>query len=276
MPQRAEIATAMIGVGLLALAALLGLRLVWMLARFRGVAVFCILVGVVAAASFTRAATEAAPAPPTPESSLAQGCTEVNLSVEGCTSAIESGLWSDAQLAWAFNNRGLSYAAKGALLDALRDYGRAIELAPDHPAAWMNRGNAHAVLGDLLAALADHNKALELAPENASVWHNRGVTHEELGEHENALADYRKAIELDPTHRGSHIGLATANCKLSRVKASSAARLRLVEQGLVPAVEMQEILQREGFYRGPIDGIFGKGSRAALRAWTRKGCLAHA
>ena len=36
------------------------------------------------------------------------------------------------------------------------------------------------------------------------------------------------------------------------------------------------LLQAEGFYKGAIDGLFGKGSRAALWAWTRNGCLAGA
>lgn len=266
----------MIGMGLLALAALIGLRLVWMLARFRGLAVFCLMVGVVAIASYSRAATEVASEDASDEAVLVRACSDAATGIEACTAAIESGRWHGDTLAWAFNNRGLAQARRGALLEALADYGRAILLAPEHPAAWLNRGNAHSVLGDLHAALRDHEQALALDQQNASAWHNRGVTHEELGEHKKALSDYRKAISLDPEHRGSHVGMATANCKLSRVNASSAARLALVEKGLIPAIEMQELLQREGFYRGPIDGIFGKGSRAALRAWTRKGCLAHA
>lgn len=266
----------MIGIGVLALAVLIGLRLVWRLARFRGVAVFCLMVGIVAVASYSRAATGVASEDTSDEAVLVRACSDGATGIEACTAAIESGRWQGGNLAWAFNNRGLAQARRGAMLQALADYDRAIALAPDHPAAWLNRGNAHSVLGDLHAALRDHEQALALDPQNASAWHNRGVTHEELGEHEKALSDYRKAISLDPEHRGSHVGMATANCKLSRVNASSAARLALVEKGLIPAIEMQELLQREGFYRGPIDGIFGKGSRAALRAWTRKGCLAHA
>lgn len=273
----------MIGIGFLVLGLLIGLRLVWMVLRHRGITLFVALIGLVAIESFARAATkdttsnETAPAAQrTAPTDPVLACQTRQTAIAACTAAIDSGTWHGAELAWAYNNRGIAHAARGDALKALADYSKAIELAPGDASAWSNRGSLHATLGDLHAALADHEKALELAPANASAWHNRGVDHEELGQHSKALQDYRKAIELDPGHRGSHIGLATAACKLGRIKASVAARLALIDKGLITAVEMQQILQQDGFYKGPLDGLFGKGSRAALRAWTRKGCLAQA
>ena len=49
-----------------------------------------------------------------------------------------------------------------------------------------------------------------------------------------------------------------------------------MEKGLVEPVALQSILKRDGFYKGPLDGLIGKGSRAALRAWTRAGCRSNA
>lgn len=217
-------------------------------------------------------AVESAPADAPPDPVVA-GCLARDTARDICSAAIDSGRWQGRDLAWAYNNRGLAHATAGAYLLAIDDYTQALTLDPAHLGALMNRGNAHAVLGDMLPALADHEAATALAPDRAAAWHNLAVTLEQLGRHKDALAAYRKAIKLEPRHRGAQTGLATANCKLSRIKASSEARLALVTKGLVPATEMQEILQRAGFYRGPIDGIFGRGSRAALRAWTRKGCL---
>lgn len=177
---------------------------------------------------------------------------------------------------WALNNRGLIRAGRGDYLGAIADYTEALKRTPDFAPALSNRGNAHAALGDMLSALVDHSRAIELDPGYVAAWHNRGVDHEELGQYREALADYRQVLTLAPGHKGSHIGLATANCKLGKVKTSARARLTAIEKGLLDAVEMQELLKAEGFYSGPIDGIFGKGSRAALRAWTRKGCLAAA
>ena len=205
---------------------------------------------------------------------LCKRTIEPELAVPACSAVIENS--ADGEQVWALNNRGLAHAARGDYLRAIADYDRALELMPDHAPTLSNRGNAHAVLGDMLKALADHDRAVALDPGYVAAWHNRGVDHEELGQYRNALKDYRKAISLAPDHRGSHVGLATANCKLGRVKASAEARLAAIRKGLLDPTEMQELLQAEGFYKGPIDGLFGKGSRAALWAWTRQGCLAAA
>ena len=265
----------MIGVGVLFLCLLAALRLLWTAARHRGLTAFCAVVGVVAIESFARAeapATRADPARPAPETIAA--CQNANTALKACAALISGN--DEALKAWALNQRGIAHAMKGAALDAIADFTKAIELMPEDATAWSNRGTVYARLGDLLPALSDHQRALDLAPEKASAWHNRGVDHEEMGEHKKALADYAKAIDLDPGHIGSHVGLATANCKLGRVKASAAARLALIDKGLMKAIALQQILKDEGFYKGPLDGKFGKGSRSALRAWTRKGCLAHA
>jgi len=65
---------------------------------------------------------------------------------------------------------------------------------------------------------------------------------------------------------------AAAYCALGEVEASVEDRLRLLELGRFSARELQEFLKDRGFYEAAIDGIFGRGSRAALRAWTEAGC----
>ena len=205
-----------------------------------------------------------------------QDISQPTTAVTACKAAIDSGTWTGRDAAWAWNNLGLALAAERRFLAAISAYSKALELDPDNVAALGNRGNARAALGDMIPALADHSRVVELDPKNASAWHNRGADHEDMGQYKNALADYNQAIALDPAHVGAHIGRATANCKMGRVKTSAQARLDAVSKGLIDATELQVQLQKEGFYRGKIDGVFGKGSRAALRAWTRKGCLAPA
>lgn len=196
--------------------------------------------------------------------------------IAACTSILDDRGSDAASRSRALNNRGLALAAGGDHLRAIEDFDAALVLDPTLAAAHSNRGNSHAALGDMLKALADHDRAIDLDPEYVAAWHNRGVDHEELGNYRKALEDYRKTLTLAPDHRGSHIGLATASCKLGRIKASAEARLIAIRKGLIAPKDMQRLLQAEGFYRGPIDGLFGKGSRAALRAWTRKGCLSAA
>lgn len=266
----------MIGIGLFVIFLLLGLRVAWHLLRLRGLGIFVAMVGIVAYAAIGRAGVTSVEPETTPTADLVTACQQVETGLEACTRAIESTHWPEDELSWAYNNRGLAYAATGDLLNAIKDHSKAIELSPEDPAGWTNRGNAHATLGDLIAALADHQKAVELAPDLASTWHNRGVDYEDLGEHRKALEDYRRALTLDPRHVGSHLGIATANCKLSRVNAAVKARLAMLDKGLTDPLTLQRQLKQDGFYAGPLDGLFGKGSRAALRAWIRRGCLAQA
>lgn len=190
-----------------------------------------------------------------------------------CRAALDSGAWPGKDGAWAWNNLGLALMAQRRWLAAIEAFDAALVAVPEYAPALSNRGNVHAALGDMQRALADHSRAVELDPSYVAALHNRAVDHEEMGNHRAALADYRAVIKLDPAHAGARIGLASASCKLGRVKASAKARLEAVNGGYIDAVAMQELLKRSGFYRGPIDGIFGKGSRAALRAWTRRGCL---
>jgi len=55
----------------------------------------------------------------------------------------------------SYNNRGLTYAAKGDRDRAIADYSTAIRLAPDDPAAFLNRGLIYAARDDLGRAIAD-------------------------------------------------------------------------------------------------------------------------
>lgn len=207
---------------------------------------------------------------------LVASCTGLALPEQAeraCQTAIQSGVWQGAEQAWAWNNLGLARAARGDLLRAISAYSRALRLRPDYAPALSNRGNAHAALGDMEPALADHTRATEIDPDYTAAWHNRAVDLEELGRYREALDGYRRVLKLDPAHPGAHVGLATAACKLGRIKSAAEARIRAVAKGHIDPKQLQGLLQARGFYKGAIDGIFGKGSRRAVWAWTRAGCL---
>ena len=48
---------------------------------------------------------------------------------------------------------------------AIESFSKAIELNPEHAAAYTHRGCAYAMTGELDKALIDHNKAIALDPE---------------------------------------------------------------------------------------------------------------
>jgi lipoprotein NlpI len=87
--------------------------------------------------------------------------------IAACTRAINSGRWSGADLAWAYNNRGYAYQAKGDNDRAIADYTQAIQINPKYMYAYFDRGLANLFAGALPKALADLNQASALNPKYA-------------------------------------------------------------------------------------------------------------
>src|SRR3989344_6946387 len=101
--------------------------------------------------------------------------TSGDVRIAACTRAIESGRWQGANLALAYNNRGIAKRAKGDLNGAIADYNRALELDPRHANAYINRGYAKQVRGDHDGAITDYNRALKFDPQYALAYNNRGL-----------------------------------------------------------------------------------------------------
>ena len=70
----------------------------------------------------------------------------------------------DPKFAFAYNNRGFSYARKGDLDRAISDFGEAIRLDPRYVLAYINRGGTWYDKGDYYRAIADFDQALQLNP----------------------------------------------------------------------------------------------------------------
>ncbi len=203
------------------------------------------------------------------------GCiqeSDVILRIESCTRIIKSGDLSGADLSWAFINRGLAYEQVRRPERALGDYNTALLLNPDDAVGFNNRGNVLAKMGDLEGAVADHTRAIELDPDYVEAYYNRGADFEELGDLEAALRDYSRALEQDPDYTLARVSRAAAHCALGQVEPAVTDQLALLEEGHFTAEQMQQYLQERGFYRGAIDGIFGRGSQGALREWVSAGC----
>lgn len=94
----------------------------------------------------------------------------------------------------AYNNRGGIHHDQGNLEAALKDYDRAIALAPEWPMAYNNRGVTRKAKGDLQGALRDYTKALELRPAFALAYANRARVYNELRQYEKARQDIGKSI----------------------------------------------------------------------------------
>ena len=96
----------------------------------------------------------------------------------------------------AFSNRGFVYLSTKLFGQAVKDFNRAIQLAPNNSWNYIYRAQCLRST-DKAAALADFNKAVELAPNAIYVYSERGKFFEDEKDFSKALEDYTRAIELD-------------------------------------------------------------------------------
>lgn len=180
---------------------------------------------------------------------------------------------STMNIAWAFINRALAYERIGRPERALGDYNTAVLLDPTNAVGFNNRGNLLAQeMNDLEGALADHTRAIEIDPGYAQAFFNRGLDNEELGRIDAAIVDFGRALEADPTDLRPLVSRSGLLCRVGRAGESLADHLLLLERGHFRPEQLQEYLAGKGFYTARVDGIFGRGSQAALRAWIEAKC----
>lgn len=97
----------------------------------------------------------------------------------------------------AWNNRAVARVRLGDLNGAVRDYNRAIELAPTDGELYFNRGNALVAAGQYREAILDYDRAIQLVPSYARAIFNRGTAYALAGQPDAARRDWRAAIQLE-------------------------------------------------------------------------------
>ncbi|MFN8288589.1 MAG: tetratricopeptide repeat protein [Chitinophagales bacterium] len=112
------------------------------------------------------------------------------------------------QLAIAFAQRAFDNTGKISIQDVLRDYDKAIELAPNYSLAYFNRGIIYSNIKMPEIALQDYNRAIELGFTLPDVYNNRGSAHFELDDFENAMKDYLEAIRLKSDFASPYYNIA--------------------------------------------------------------------
>ena len=104
--------------------------------------------------------------------------------------------------AGAFHNRGLAFAAKGNLDQAISDISAGIRLDPQRAYRWQERGELYARQDKYQQAIADISEAIRIDPTpRAFRFHNRAQAYRGLGDLTRAIADFDEAIGLDPLAR---------------------------------------------------------------------------
>ena len=119
--------------------------------------------------------------------------------VRACSIAIDSKAFKGMQLAGLHVNRANAYDANGDKGSALKDYNRALELAPDNAGIYYNRGVLFVTQENYDSALKDYNAALRIDPTYVAALSNRGRLYAFTHNNSAALADYSQAIRLEPS-----------------------------------------------------------------------------
>lgn len=126
-------------------------------------------------------------------------------------------------------------AAAGEPAAAEAAYRQALELAPDHAAAWNNLGNILMLDGRCVAAAACYDAALTHGLIHPLAFYNRGTARRRTGDRDGAAADFARALALQPDYAEAWNNLA--NLRRYDMQRAAAARGYLRALRLKPAWE---------------------------------------
>lgn len=151
----------------------------------------------------------------------------------GCTALIDGRSFKGMVLGTIYLNRGLAYKNMGQNDRALKEYNRAVELAPRFPLCYINRAAVYYEAGKFDLALTDAAKAIELNPKATLGYYNHGNTLLKQGKNAEAMADFDKAVALDPKYGPAYNN--RANVKLTLKDYDGAIADATMAIKLVPA-----------------------------------------
>ncbi|MBD2068662.1 tetratricopeptide repeat protein [Leptolyngbya sp. FACHB-671] len=118
--------------------------------------------------------------------------------LDQAVSDYEQALQLNRNLSEAYNNLGIAFAKQDNYERTIENYNQAIELAPNDALAYNNRGNVYFNQADYEQAIQDYTQAISLNSNYAEAYYNRGNAYLAVGDYKQAIVDYNKAIELNP------------------------------------------------------------------------------
>ena len=139
----------------------------------------------------------------------------LNKAIEDFTKAIQINQVSHNKLKAIFNpdadvtdllytSRAFVYNELKKYDEAIEDYNKAIELAPDNAKIYDERGLIYDKLEKYDEAINDFTKAIQIAPNSSKFYRSRGSSYGALGKYDEAIGDFTKAIQLDPNDKESY------------------------------------------------------------------------
>jgi len=120
-------------------------------------------------------------------------------------------------------NYGLSLMRAGKVDEGIAELEKAQKQDPSIPHTWFNLGIAYKNASRYADAIVQLEKMVELVPDEAISHYNLGVLYKLEGQNEKALHHFERAAELDPNLAGPHFQLATAYRQAKRAEEAKKA-----------------------------------------------------
>lgn len=116
--------------------------------------------------------------------------------IQICSRVIEKGGLNRKDRSITVSNRGLGYLQLQRYDEAIRDCDEAIRIDPNNAFAFDQRGEAWRAKGDIKRALADFKQALRIDPNFSAALLNLGITYEEDGDVNGARSNYEQVLRM--------------------------------------------------------------------------------
>src|ERR1700722_1578977 len=113
-----------------------------------------------------------------------------------------------AQSAAQYRQRGIELSQARSWDQAIANYQKSLELAPDDPLTHYNLALTLEHKGDQKQAVQEFEAALRLKPNWAEAHYGLGASFYDLHDQDGALKELRAAVELEPANAGAHRMLA--------------------------------------------------------------------
>lgn len=104
-------------------------------------------------------------------------------------------------------NLGFLYEQVGGYEEAMRFYGKALEIAPTHEKALYNLANRYQLAGDFKTALALYGRLVHYHPKFTFAYLNMGLIYSALGDADRARYLYQKLVDIDPGNADGYFNL---------------------------------------------------------------------
>ena len=167
-------------------------------------------------------------------------------------------------------DRAIGAEAAGEMAEAVRLYGKAIELDPAYPAPHFNLGLARLASGDQKAAEADFRRALRLRPDFPEAWVGLAEALEAAGRDSEALDALDKAIAQRDNFAGALFNASVLLRKMGRIGEADARLSAFADARANDAI----VLQSQGRRADAVELLFDSLAAVPAHARLRQGLSA--